>query len=186
MTRKKSLLIISFSLIAIAMIGGTSAYYSTTGRAQNIIATSGVSVEILETAIDDTGHVSPFQNIVDAHPGETYSKIPQVHNIDEGSAWVRIHISTTAEKDGTPLPVPADALTMDFNTSDWTQSGDYYYYNTTLDAGELTPPIFTNVVINPELPDEYQSAVFSLTVTTEAVQAANNGTTPLNAGGWND
>lgn len=186
MTKQRSLLILGISLIAIAMIGGTSAYFATTDRAHNIITTSGVSIEILETAIDDEGRVVPFEDIEDALPGETYSKIPQVKNTDEGSVWVRTlpSVSATAP-DGSPLPVPDDVFIIDYQPG-WTKSGNYYYYDVALSANETTSPLFTEVTIRPDLPDIYQNATFSLTLDADAVQTANNGTDPLTAGGWDD
>lgn len=186
MTKQKSLLVIGFSLIAIAMIGGTSAYFAATDRAHNIITTSGVSVELVETAVDDAGRVVPFENIENALPGESYSKIPQVENTDEGSAWVRIlpEISATAP-DGSPLPVPENALIINYQPG-WEKSGNYYYYASALSANETTSPLFTEVTIASDLPDIYQNAKFSLTLTADAVQTANNGSSALTAGGWDD
>lgn len=186
MSKQKLPLIIGLCLIAIAMVGGTSAYFATVERAHNVITTTGVAVEIIETAIDDAGHVVPFQNIVNALPGQSYSKRPQVKNIDTGSAWVRMRVETSATKDGDTIPIPDGVLTVDYDTTAWIKSGDYYYYHTQLETDRLTEPLFTTATIASDIPKEYENSTFNLTVTVEAVQVANNGNSAFEATGWTE
>ncbi len=185
MSKQKLLLITVLSLIVITMIGITSAYFATSERSHNVITTSGVTVELLETAVDANGHTVPFENITNAIPGNTYSKIPQVKNTDASDTWVRIRpIITASASDGSSLPVPDGALIINYDTTDWLKQGDYYYYHSALASDQLTTPLFTEVTIKSDLPDNYKNAKFNLTLSVGAVQSANNGTDVLSAEGW--
>ena len=107
--KKQKLLALGLSLLAVAMVGGTSAFFVTSDRAHNVITTSGVAIELIEdtnqTGVD--GRPIPFTNIEDAHPGDSYSKIPQVKNVDEGEVWVRIKVGRGAKLDN------GDEITID-------------------------------------------------------------------------
>ena len=184
--QKKAILILA--IVAIATIGGTSAYYVSSERTHNIIATSGVGVELLEETdnVDSEGQAVPFENIINAVPGESYSKIPIVRNIDEGSAWVRIHITRTATlSDGTVVSVPNELLECNTDSLYWINDGDdYYYYKRALDAGEQTEPLFTKVTLGADLANIYNGATFNLKLSAQAVQTANNGQSIESAEGW--
>lgn len=187
MSKQKSLLIVGLSLIAIAIVGGTSAYFATTDRAHNIVTTSSVSIEIIETSLDGSGREVPFENIKNALPGKTYSKIPRIKNTDETPAWARICPSISVRSQtNEPLPVPNNVLTIDFNSTDWEKFENCYYYTSALGPNETTTPLFTAVKITNDLEDAYQNAKFNLTLTAEAVQATNNGNSAQTAGGWNE
>ena len=155
------------------------AYFATTETAHNVISTSGIDVSLIETTntTDEDGNQIPFASIDNAAPGETYSKIPQVKNIDDGAAWVRIRIKQTAVlSDGTSVPVTDDSLGININTSYWLFNGDgFYYYYRPLAAGEITEPLFTEVSIKADLSNVYNGATFHMDLVAHAVQTANNG-----------
>lgn len=186
--KKQKLLIIGLSLLAVAMVGGTSAFFVTSDRAHNVITTSGVAIELIEdtnqTGVD--GRPIPFTNIEDAHPGDSYSKIPQVKNVDEGEVWVRIKVGRGAKLDnGDEITISDNSISANYNTRNWLNGGDgYYYYYRALKAGETTEPLFTEVTLANELSNTYNGATFSLDLQAEAVQVANNGSSVYDAEGW--
>ena len=186
--KKQKILALCLSLLAVAMIGGTSAFFVTSDRAHNVITTSGVAIELIEdtnqTGVD--GRPIPFTNIEDAHPGDSYSKIPQVKNVDEGEVWVRIKVSRGAKLDnGDEIAISDNSISANYNTRNWLNGGDgYYYYYRALKAGETTEPLFTEVTLANELSNTYNGATFSLDLQAEAVQVANNGLSVYDAEGW--
>ena len=186
--KKQKILALGLSLLAVAMIGGTSAFFVTSDRAHNVITTSGVAIELIEdtnqTGVD--GRPIPFTNIEDAHPGDSYSKIPQVKNVDEGEVWVRIKVSRGAKLDnGDEIAISDNSISANYNTRNWLNGGDgYYYYYRALKAGETTEPLFTEVTLANELSNTYNGATFSLDLQAEAVQVANNGLSVYDAEGW--
>lgn len=76
-------------------------------------------------------------------------------------------------------------MTLDYNTTDWTQGEDgYFYYNKVLKPGEVTEPIFTNVAFSGTMDNAYQGAQVVVDVAAQAVQTAHNGSTVTDAKGW--
>lgn len=76
-------------------------------------------------------------------------------------------------------------MTLDYNTTDWTQGDDgYFYYNKVLKPGEVTEPIFNNVAFSGTMDNMYRDAEVTVDVAAQAVQTANNGSTVMDAKGW--
>ena len=188
MTKKQKLLLIGIATLIMVMIGSTSAFFVTSSRAHNVITTSGVSIELIENTNQSgvDGRPIPFTNIDDAHPGDTYSKIPQVINTDDGDAWIRIAVKKVAEKsDGTMVDIADNLMLTNYNTRNWLDGNDgYYYYYRALKAGETTEPLFTNVKLADNLNSEIKASKYHLSLQAEAVQTANNGNSVYEAEGW--
>lgn len=184
--KKQKILALGLSLLAVAMVGGTSAFFVTSDRAHNVITTSGVGIELIEDTeeVGVDGRPIPFTNIENAMPGDSYSKIPKIKNIDNGDAYVRMKLMASVElSSGETFKISPSLFELDISRS-WSPQNGYYVYTRTLHAGETTHPLFTTVKIPKELASKYQNAKFSLTILGEAVQAKNNGTNPLDAEGW--
>lgn len=187
MNKQKLIIIGTILLVMVGVIiGGTSAYFTSSETTHNIITSSGVGVEIIEGRFDENGAVVPFENIANALPGDTFSKIPQVINVDDGEVWVRIKVERTAKlKDDTVVEVGNELLSADFDDIKWIDGGNgYYYYKDALLKDETTDPLFTEVHIAESLSSTYSSATFNLSLRVEAVQVANNGDSVLTAEGW--
>ena len=188
MTKKQKLLLIGIATLIMVMIGSTSAFFVTSSRAHNVITTSGVSIELIENTNQSgvDGRPIPFTNIDNARPGEEYSKIPQVKNTDDGDAWIRIAVKKVAEKsDGTMVDVADNLMLTNYNTRNWLDGNDgYYYYYRALKSGETTEPLFTNVKLADNLNSEIKASKYHLSLQAEAVQTANNGNSVYEAEGW--
>ena len=183
---KTQKLALGLSLLAVAMVGGTSAFFATSEKTHNIITTSGVAIELIEDT-DETGvdgRPIPFTNIEDAMPGDRISKIPKIKNVDETDVYVRMKLTASVEfENGETQEISPDLFELDISRS-WSPQNGYYVYMRTLGTGEATHPLFTTVTLPKKLADEYQHAKFSLSIHGEAVQAVNNGNSPLEAEGW--
>jgi len=190
MSKRKFILVsLVLAVIAGAGIWGTSAYFVSEEKVHNIITSGGISIDLLEetSAKDENGDPVPFSDIENAMPGETYSKIPKVKNTDSGDAWVRIKIEKSVRlADGLTAEVPEGALLLDLNTENWLEKDGYYYYSKILKPTETTEPLFTTLTLKKELENEFMDAKFSLDLTAEAVQVANNGSSALTANGWGE
>ena len=188
MTKKQKLLLVGIVTITMAVIGGTSAFFVTSDRAHNVITTDGVSIDLIESTdrVGVDGRSIPFTNIDNAMPGGTYSKIPQVKNTDHGDVWVRILVKNSVKNaDGAVVPAPNDAITANYNTHNWLNGGDgYYYYYRALKAGETTEPLFTEVSLSKGLATTFADASFNIELTAQGVQVANNGNNVYEAEGW--
>ena len=180
---KRKILILSVLAICIATLAaGTLAYFTSEGKAHNVITTGGVEITVQEWA--DKDKQTPFEDLEGIMPGMTVTKIAEIKNTGASDAWIRVLITKNIQLagDGTPN---TDLLELNLNLTDWALGEDgYLYYNKALKPGEVTEPIFTAVTFKPDMGNEYQNATATVDVSAQAVQTANNGDTVMAAKGW--
>ena len=182
---KRKILILSVLAICIATLAaGTLAYFTSEGKAHNVITTGGVEITVQEWA--DKDKQTPFEDLEGIMPGMTVTKIAEIKNTGASDAWIRVLITKNIQLagDGTPN---TDLLELNLNLTDWALGEDgYLYYNKALKPGEVTEPIFTAVTFKPDMGNEYQNATATVDVSAQAVQTANNGDTVMAAKGWSN
>ena len=179
---KRKVLILSVFAILIAILAAnTLAYFTADTKAHNVITTGGVDIELKEWANED--RTEKFEDKTGVLPGAEVTKIVEIENTGTGPVWVRVQVILDVyNKEGKGLDTKY--VTLDFNETDWTYVGGYYYYNYPLDPGETTEPLFTTVSFDPKMGNEYQSSSAYVEVKAGAVQTANNGTDVFSATGW--
>ena len=180
---KRKLLILSVLAICIATLAaGTLAYFTSEGKAHNVITTGGVDITVQEWADEDKQ--TPFEYLNGIMPGMTVTKIAEIKNIGASDAWIRVLVTKNIQLVGGGTPDTA-LVGLNLNLTDWTQGADgYLYYTKALKPGEVTAPIFTTVTFNVTMGNEYQNATATVDVSAQAVQTANNGETAAEANGW--
>ena len=181
---KKKLAVLAIILICLSSVSmGTMAYFTAEETAHNIITTSGIDIELEEW----TDEGKPFEDVSGVVPGAQISKIVQVRNTGETSAYVRVKVDETfsfavkGEEE-----VDWSLITIDYNVSDWTLEDGYYYYDHVLKSGEATVPLFTKVSFAKEMGNAYQNGQLVIDVTAYATQVANNGESALTAKSWTE
>ena len=179
---KRKLLILSVLAICIATLAaGTLAYFTSEGKAHNVITTGGVEITVQEWA--DENKQTPFEDLEGIMPGMTVTKIAEIKNTGASDAWIRVLITKNIKLQGEGTP-DTGLVELTLNTADWTEKDGYYYYSKPLKPGEVTAPIFTAVTFKPDMGNEYQNATATVDVSAQAVQTANNGDTVMDAKGW--
>ena len=185
---KRKLLLLSVMVICIAIAAvGTLAFFNSDAVAHNVITTGGVDIELHEYA---DAEKNPFTDKTGVMPGMTVTKIAEVENTGASAAWVRVKLKPAIElADDAVLPdgftVNTGLVKPDVNTDDWTEGEDgYFYYKEALKPGETTAPVLNSVTFDVAMGNEYQGATATVTVTAQAVQTANNGTSAQTASGW--
>lgn len=180
---KRKLLILSVLAICIATLAaGTLAYFTSEGKAHNVITTGGVEITVQEWA--DEEKTKSFEDVTGIMPGMTVTKIAEIKNTGASDAWVRVKVEKNIKLQGEGTPDTA-LVELNLNLTDWTQGKDgYLYYNKVLKPGEVTEPLFTAVTFNVTMGNEYQNATATVDVVAHAVQTANNGDTVMDAKGW--
>lgn len=180
---KRKLLILSVLAICIATLAaGTLAYFTSEGKAHNVITTGGVKIAVQEWA--DEEKTKSFEDVTGIMPGMTVTKIAEIKNTGASDAWVRVKVEKNIKLQGEGTPDTA-LVELNLNLTDWTQGKDgYLYYNKVLKPGEVTEPLFTAVTFNVTMGNEYQNATATVDVVAQAVQTANNGDTVMDAQGW--
>ena len=199
---KRKLGIIAAIAVCLSILSvGTLAYFTSEEKAENVITSGNVLVELQEQTTGADGELVawPKDGLNGVMPGSEVSKIVSVKNTGSGEAWVRITREVTiAGADGEKLPVmleaptPDDvgtavepAVSFDDNTKAWIVGDDgAFYFNSKLAAGQTTDALFNNVTLNKLLPNEYQDCTVNVVISIQAVQCANNGDSVLEAQGW--
>lgn len=187
---------------AVSTISGSYAYYQDSVTVTNHISTGDVNIGIQEYEKDgDTEKVyaGPADGIV--LPSQTISKIPRITNYAE-TCYIRVKTTYSGEASDsvsnvdtekpekpeiTPEPTETPSVDQDKETpaeyvlsdeeldgisDEWVKQGEYYYYTQPLKNGE-SADFFQNVTIPAAWTSKAQDRVLGLTVTAEAVQAAN-------------
>ena len=197
---KKKLLALAAIMICVSIVSlGTVAYFNAEQQAHNIITTGSIDIDLVEEMIVD-GTKVPFEDQEGVMPGESVSKIVTVKNTGEADAYIRVWVNTAISEPGDPISNPliknlpltitvdgeeVEVLTLDYNTEDWTQGEDgYWYYNKALKVGESTEALFENVSFHKLMGNTYQNSKALVDVTAQATQVANNGDSAVEAKGW--
>lgn len=187
---KKRILAFAVVMICLSMLASTTlAYFTDTAIARNVITSGGVDIAIEEWQETPDGLVPYPGQPIPVMPGTSVSKIVTVHNRDAQS-FVRAKLQVTL-KDGAgeQMEISAEALDklihLAVNTGDWTEKDGWWYYGSAVDTGEATEPLMTGVFFDgPNMTNEYQNSTVIIDVAAQAVQAANNGASALDALGW--
>lgn len=187
---KKKILYIAAVVLCLSLIsGGTYAYYTAADTARNVITSGGVDITIEEWQQTPDGLIPYPAEPIAVMPATDVSKIITVRNAD-GRCFVRMKLELTLRcADGTEMELTAEDLQkvirLTMNTEDWTQKDGWWYYGSALETGEATEPLMTGVSFDgPNMTNEYQNCTVTIDVVAQAVQAANNNTSALEAIGW--
>lgn len=176
---KRKLTVIAAIAVCISILAlGSLAYFTAQDDAENHITTGNLAIDVVEIGADG----QPFVNQVGVMPGDTVVKKVSVANVGDNTAWIRVKVTMTCTANGELLST--DGITLDYNTTDWTYSNGYYYFNTPVNESNSTVELFNNVSFAAELGNEYQNAELIIDVEADAVQYANNGATVMEAQGW--
>ena len=177
---KKRLLIIALIVSILSIISlGTAAYFSKTAETETIIKAGSIDCEVHEKNAAGEDSASVYYQLM---PGDTVDKIVTVENTGNHPIYVRVSVTKKINDEG----LNADnCLDIDFNSVDWTYSEGYYYYNSVLDAGATTEPLYTSVKVKGfEVDNKYLAKTFTIDTVAYAVQSENNGQTVWEANGW--
>lgn len=187
---KKRIFAVAIVIICLSVLASTTiAYFTDVGIARNVITSGGIDIQVVEQQlVNGTLQLYPNQPI-SVMPDTTVSKIVSVQCVEQ-AAWVRMNYTTTVyDAEGKVMDVPAEELNrviaIDPDTTNWTQKDGWWYYNTAVTPGQITKPLFEEVVFSgPDMDNKYQNCTVIIDVNAQAVQKTNNGTTVWEAKGW--
>ena len=189
MKRKIAALVV-FIAIAVMSISGTMAYFTADSVATNVITAGNIDITLEEWQVENEIPF-PEKGLEGVMPGDNIAKIVKVRNDGDYPAYIRVLVDKKVElADRTATDNESDLISIDFNTADWTYQYDetegvgFYYYNSPLEAGAATVPLFTTVSFSTEMGNVFQNSKVQIDVKAYAVQVKNNGKTVLDAAGW--
>lgn len=165
---------------------GTIAYFTDNEVATNVITAGNIDITLVEKkAISGEIYSVPFEEIIGVMPGEEYSKETFVINSGDYAAYVRVSVEVLFTlNNGIPISTTENPIEINYNTTNWTFKDGFYYYNTVLEPGEFTEPLFTTVTFVDKMDNSFSNSKGNVKVLAYATQVANNGNSVFDAEGW--
>lgn len=160
----------------------TLAYYSTVGKATNVVTSGNIQFIIHE--MTDQGKAFPKEGVYIV-PGDIVSKKVSIESDCDHPFYLRVKMVYGV--DSTELTVE-DCFKLNINEEHWVLHDGWYYYKEVVDPGETTPDVFSHVeIVGSKVDNDYLGKTLTLTVKAQAVQSENNPITDGNAytaSGW--
>ena len=181
MRAKGRLLIIALAAILLTVLTQpTLAYYTTIGKATNVVTSGDIQLVIHEKTADGSNFPAEGVYIM---PGDIVSKQVSVENVCGHPFYLRVKLVSSSTNQTLSAE---DCLKMNIDTANWTLVDGYYYFNRILRPGETTPTLFTQVeIVGGQVDQSHVGSTLSLTVNAYAVQSENNPAEhPWDASGW--
>jgi len=178
--RSRMLLIALAAILMTVMTQPTLAYYTTIGKATNVVTSGDIQLKIHEKTADGSDFPAEGVYVI---PGDIVSKQVSVENVCGHPFYLRVKLvsgSTSQALD------PDDCMRLDIDTQNWTYLEGYYYFNRILQPGETTPTLFNQVeIVGSKVDRSNIGTTLSLMVSAYAVQSENNPAEhPWDASGW--
>lgn len=187
---KKRIFALAVVMICLSILASTTlAYFTDNAMARNVITSGGVDIAIEEWQKTPNGWIPYPGQPITVMPATSVSKIVTVRNRD-AQCFIRAKLNLTLkDADGKEMEISSEVLEqiihLAMNSSDWTEKNGWWYYGSTVDTDEVTKPLMTGVSFDgPNMTNEYQNCTVTIDVTAQAVQAANNAASALEAQGW--
>ena len=177
---KSKIITIAILLLLLSIAGtGTLAYFNDSITVHNEITTGNIDIALNQVS---TSNLTVMPAMTVARP------IVVTNDATSGEAWVRVKIEKQIVKADNSIGDDT-LITMKYNNQNscndnWTYQNGYYYYNTQLETGKTTAPLFDEILFSPTMGNEYQNSTATVTINVQAVQTANNGNTVWEAAGW--
>lgn len=167
MKRKVTAITLCVAMLAIAIVGGTLAYFTDTANKENNFTVGDVDIDLTEPKWDEEGS----KDADTVYAGEPLAKDPTVTvNEQSNPCFVRVSVSNLDQFGNKGMITYRTDYVTDKLGDNWVLHTDgYYYYNKVLNAGETTDALFDQIVMPTGLTggEEAQPIV----VQAEAVQA---------------
>ena len=161
---------------------GTLAYYSTVGKATNVVTSGNIQFIIHEKT--DAGTDFPKEGVYIV-PGDIVSKRVSIESDCEHPFYLRVKIVYGV--DSKELSAE-DCFKLNINEEFWEQHDGWYYYKGIVNPGETTPNVFSHVeIVGSKVDNSYIGKTLTLSVIAQAVQSENNpidGDDTFTASGW--
>lgn len=170
--RKFKIRLTVISLIAIVLslfMQETLAYYSTIGKASNVVTSGNLKMMIHEKT--DQGNDFPAEGVY-IMPGDVVSKRVSIENICEHPFYLRVRVVFGVNAESLSAE---DCFKLNINEQDWKKVGDWYYYQQVVEPGDTTAEVFSHVeIVGAKVDKSYIGKTLTLTVDAQAVQSENN------------
>lgn len=171
--KKRLWMAVAIGIFALALMGGTLAYWVAEGPAVPIINTGSLDGELREV-------YDPPNKV---YPGISIDKVVNVENTGDVDLIVRIRLEKTwgssRGEDGKVIQeekLSTDNIEIATDTEYWMYGDDgYYYYKGILEPGQTTlKPLFEAFEVSDTTDNEYKNKLADIVVSLECLQAGGN------------
>ncbi|MBP3706398.1 MAG: hypothetical protein J6J13_04010 [Clostridia bacterium] len=176
---------VSIALVAIIMTfitQSTLSYYTTVGKATNVVTSGNIRFMINERT--DSGTEFPKEGVY-IMPGDIVSK--QVSITSDCSHPFYLRVKLVYGINSSELPYE-DCFKLNIDENNWQLHDGWYYYKGIVNPFDSTPNVFSHVeIVGSKVDNSYIGKTLTLTVKADAVQSENNpveGTDTYKALGW--
>lgn len=173
------------SLVAILLTFFTQAslaFYTTIGRATNVVTTGEIRFIIHETT--DQGTPFPEEGVYIV-PGDVVSKQVTVESDCEQPFYLRVKLVYGVDEQELSSE---ECFLVNINQEYWQLVDGWYYYKGIVEPGQTTPYVFSQVeIVGSKVDNSYLGKTLTLSVVAQGVQSAHNpvtGTNTYEASGW--
>ena len=160
----------------------TLAYYSTVGKATNVVTSGNIQFIIHE--MTDQGKEFPTEGVYIV-PGDIVSKKVSIESDCEHPFYLRVKMVYGVDSQELTAE---DCFKLNINEEYWELHDGWYYYTGIVNPGETTPDVFSHVeIVGSKVDNSYLGKTLTLTVKAQAVQSENNPISDGNtytASGW--
>lgn len=147
----------------------TLAYYSTIGKATNVVTSGDIRFIIHEKT--DQGTEFPEEGVY-ILPGEVVSKEVSIESDCDHHFYLRVKIVYGADSQELPAE---DCFKLNIDDENWHLYDGWYYYTGIVEPGQTTPCVFSKVeIVGNKVDNSYLGKTLSVTVVAHAVQSENN------------
>ena len=163
------LVLVMAAFVATFLTQGTLAYYSTVGRAANVVTSGNLRLIIHERTASGTEFPQEGVYIV---PGDVVSKEVTVENDCDHPFYLRVKIVYGVNSQELPSE---ECFKLNINEEYWELHDGWYYYKGILEPGETSPKVFSHVeIVGSQVDNRYIGKTLTLSVIAHAVQSENN------------
>lgn len=156
---KKIIGSIVITIVLAASVSGVLAYLTDTDKEVNTVTVAH-------------NQIVPVEEFEKPIIGEKTVKKPQAENVGNISCYVRAKILLSDSRAASHIDYYYKNV-LGFNTRDWLEENDgWLYYQSVLDVGELTTPIFDHIQLKEAIPSEIDD--LSIDVIFESVQSTGS------------
>lgn len=180
---KLKMAVVSLVAILLTFFTQTSlAYYTTLGRATNVVTTGDIRFIIHETT--DQGTAFPEQGVYIV-PGDIVSKQVTIESDCEQPFYLRVKLVYGVDEQTLP---DEECFRVNINNEYWQLVDGWYYYKGIVEPGQTTPHVFSQVeIVGDQVDNAYLGKTLTLSVVAQGVQSVHNpvnGTNTYEASGW--
>ena len=172
MKKKLIAMMLCIALLAIAIAGGTLAYFTDNDAKTNTFTVGNVSIVLTEPNWVSTG----ADEAADVYPGEPLAKDPTVTNDGKNPCFVRVSVTgwdalIKAGLSQNNITYRTDYVDAALGENWVLHTDGYFYYTKVMQPGDVTDALFDQIVIPTDVTNDATGASYNLEVKAFAVQA---------------